>query len=107
MPIAAPLLAGLEAYRRRDFACAAQEWETAGAALGEPAECDLLIAVGRLATALEAHRQQDVDSAARVFAEAEAALSGLPDTVLGVDVLALRAELWRAASPSPAPRRPS
>src|SRR6185503_12486313 len=41
------------------------------------------------------HRGRDAEHAARRFAEAEAALGELPVAVLGIDVLALRADLAR------------
>ncbi len=95
MAIAAPLLPGLEAYRRGDFALARERWEALRTTSTEAAEIDLLLALGGLAAALHAQRQGDGESAARRFAEAEAALGGLPNTLLGIDVLALRADLAR------------
>jgi uncharacterized membrane protein YdjX (TVP38/TMEM64 family) len=102
--IAAPLQPGLEAYRRDDFAAARSAWDAASAdGLGD-AERALLHALARLAGAMEARASGGIELAARSFAEAESLLGGLPDVLLGLDVLALRADLARGFDPTrPAP----
>jgi uncharacterized membrane protein YdjX (TVP38/TMEM64 family) len=108
VPIAPLLQPGLDAYRGGDLAAAAERWEAAAATLTEAAECDLAMALGALASSLAARKRGEGELAARRFAEAEASLSALPDAVLGVDVLALRAELARglAAATTPPPVTP-
>jgi uncharacterized membrane protein YdjX (TVP38/TMEM64 family) len=93
--IAAQLLAGLDAYKSGDFAAAAAIWDSVAQSCPQPAECDLALALAGLAGALRARRDGEIDLARLRYAEAEACLSGLPDAVLGVDVLALRADLAR------------
>ena len=95
MPIAPLLQPGLEAYRRADVHGAWLAWESAAGQVSDPCERALLLALQQLAGALQAQRERDTEVARRRFAEAEAVLGGLPDAVLGLDVLALRAELAR------------
>jgi len=97
---------GLAAYRRGDFAAAETAWKGVARGDAEVAERALLLSLVSLAEALGSQRGGDQEHAGRRFAEAEAALGELPAAVLGVDVLALRAELARgigaAANRAPA-----
>ena len=108
MAIAPLLQPGLEAYRRGDVHGARLAWQAVAQGIDTPAERALLLALQELAGALQAHRDREPEVARRRFAEAEATLGALPDDVLGVDVLALRAELARglaaAARSAPALR---
>ena len=91
MAIAPALEPGLAAYGRRDFAAASAAWGAAAARLEEGGERVLALALARLATSL-AEGRGDADGAEH-FLEAEAALGAVHDGTLGVDLLALRAEL--------------
>jgi uncharacterized membrane protein YdjX (TVP38/TMEM64 family) len=86
---------GLDAYRRGDLAAAEAAWKAVARGEAEVAERALLLSLVSLAEALRSQREGDGEHAGRRFAEAEAALAELPAAVLGVDVLALRAELAR------------
>jgi len=86
---------GLEAYRRGELAAAEAAWKAVARGDAEVAERALLLSLVSLAEALRSQREGDGEHAGRRFAEAEAALAELPTAVLGVDVLALRAELAR------------
>ena len=95
MAIDPALQPGLDAYRRGDYAAAETAWRQVARGDAEVAERALLLSLGCLAEALRSQRTGDGEHAGRRFAEAEAALAELPVAVLGVDVLALRAELAR------------
>ena len=106
MAIDPALQPGLAAYRSGDFAAAEAAWKGIARGDTEVAERALLLSLVSLAEALGSQRGGDAEHAGRRFAEAEAALAELPAAVLGVDVLALRAELARgigaAANRAPA-----
>lgn len=113
MPIQPLLLPGYEAYRRGDYVQALIAWEDPWKALtGEDRE--LCLALIRLAGALHHVREDRRDSASHLYESGREVLSGLPDSVLGVDVARLRHELPPsvdqafAAPPQlrPAPRIP-
>jgi uncharacterized membrane protein YdjX (TVP38/TMEM64 family) len=89
---------GLDAYRRGDYAAAEAAWQQVARGHAEVAEQALLLSLVSLAEALRSQRTGDGEHAGRRFAEAEAALAELPAAVLGVDVLALRAELARGVT---------
>lgn len=106
MAIAPPIAPGFDAYRRGDFAGARRAWDAAAGPERDDAERALLLALASLATAVEDRaRGGDPEHAARCYAEAEAGLGGLPDVLLGLDLLGLRAALalgfdaWPAAPP--------
>ena len=95
MPIDPALHPGLDAYRRGDFARAEALWQEVARTHPDPVERALLLSLVSLAGALTERRSGDDEHFARRFAEAEAALAELPAAVLGLDVMALRAELAR------------
>jgi uncharacterized membrane protein YdjX (TVP38/TMEM64 family) len=104
VPAAAALQPGLDAYREGDHARAARLFETLAVEQWDDAERACLLALGRLASSMGSRARGDLDGAARAFAEAESMLGGLPDVVLGLDVLELRADLARgfdATRPAP------
>jgi uncharacterized membrane protein YdjX (TVP38/TMEM64 family) len=94
---------GLDAYRRRDFARAGAAWRELASSHPDAIERALLLSLVSLAGSLTPSAAAD-EHAARRFAEAEAALAELPRAVMGVDVMALRAELARGHAA--ATRRP-
>ena len=98
MAIDPALHPGLDAYRRGDYAAAEAAWQQVARGRSELAERALLLSLVSLAEALRSQHTGDGEHAGRRFAEAEAALAELPVAVLGVDVLALRAELARGVA---------
>jgi uncharacterized membrane protein YdjX (TVP38/TMEM64 family) len=102
LAIAEPLHPGLHAYRRGDFAEAARAWEWASSELEDERERLLARSLARLAGALG--EAAGSPAASVRFLEAEAGLGAVPDSVLGVDVLALRLALARGLAA--ARRRP-
>jgi uncharacterized membrane protein YdjX (TVP38/TMEM64 family) len=89
---------GLDAYRRGDYAAAETAWQQVARGHADVAERALLLSLVSLAEALRSQRTDDGEHAGRRFAEAEAALAELPAALLGVDVMALRAELARGVA---------
>jgi uncharacterized membrane protein YdjX (TVP38/TMEM64 family) len=89
--IAEPLADGLKAWRRGNYAAAAQEFEWAAEDVGGAEEELLAVSLARLAAALDPGTEDA--AAATLFLEAETGLGAVPDVTLGVDVLALRTEL--------------
>jgi uncharacterized membrane protein YdjX (TVP38/TMEM64 family) len=107
LAIARPLEPGLAAYRRGDLVAARGDWQAAADRMGEGAERVLALALARLAMALEEGRGGS--DGTEHFLEAEAALGAVPDGTLGVDLLALRAELakgYEASARRPPPIEP-
>lgn len=92
MPIHPLLLPGYEAYRRGDYVQALIAWEEPWKALTGD-DRDLSLALIRLAGALHHGRDGRGDSATHLYDSGREVLAGLPASVLGVDVAALRKEL--------------
>lgn len=99
-----PLLrTGLVAYEQREFAAARLAWEAVAAPEGDAHR--LCQGLARLARALEHAREGRLGPAAADLEQARNALEALPETLHGLDLRTLRAEVARPdALTGPPPR---